>query len=201
MNPISPERHIDTRRSSRKRLRSEYVRRHHIPLVTVRPGVVYGPGNKGLTGRVGIGTFGIFLHLGGSNRIPFTYVDNCAEAIVLAGLRKGIEGEAINIVDDDPPTSRRFLKMYKKNVRSFRSVYIPHVVSHLLNFFWEKYSDWSEGQLPPAFNRKKWDSYWKGNNYSNDKLKELLGWEPRVGVEEALQLYFEYQKRMIGSDQ
>ena len=36
----------------------------------------------------GIDTFGVFLHLGGSNTIPFTYVDNCAEAIALAGLRR-----------------------------------------------------------------------------------------------------------------
>jgi nucleoside-diphosphate-sugar epimerase len=179
---------------------AEYFQQHHIPIVTVRPGVVYGPGNKGLTGRVGIGTFGIFLHLGGSNRIPLTFVNNCAEAIVLAGLKKGIEGEAINIVDDYPPTSREFLKMYKRNVKSFRTVYLPHVISYLLCYLWEKYSDWSKGQLPPAFNRKKWASYWKGNIYSNDKLKRLLGWEPRIGVNEALRQYFDYQKKVTGAD-
>jgi len=66
---------------------TEYGKRFGIPYVIVRPGYVYGPGNAGLTGRVGIGTFGVFLHLGGSNTIPFTYVDNCAEAILLAGLK------------------------------------------------------------------------------------------------------------------
>src|SRR3989441_230356 len=71
----------------------EYGKRYGIPYVIVRPGYVYGPGKEDITGRVGIDTFGIFLHLGGSNTIPFTYVENCAEAIVLAGLKKGIEGE------------------------------------------------------------------------------------------------------------
>ena len=83
----------------------------------VRPGVVYGPGNKGITGRVGLGTFGLFLHLGGSNEIPLTYVDNCADAIVLAGIKGGVDGEVFNVVDDDLPTSRKFLRLYKKNVR------------------------------------------------------------------------------------
>src|SRR5262249_48623260 len=60
----------------------EYGRKHAIPYVLVRPGAVYGPGTTDITGRVGSGAFGIFLHLGGSNVIPFTYVDNCADAIV-----------------------------------------------------------------------------------------------------------------------
>ena len=65
---------------------AEYGKNFGIPYVVVRPGSVYGPGKRQITGRVGLGTFGIFLHLGGSNTIPFTHVDNCAEAIVLAGL-------------------------------------------------------------------------------------------------------------------
>ena len=98
----------------------------------VRPGSVYGAGKREIAGRVGIGTFGLFLHLGGSNTIPFTYVDNCAEAIVLAGLVKGVDGEVFNVVDDDLPSSRQFLRLYKKNVRRFKSLYVPHAVSYAL---------------------------------------------------------------------
>src|SRR5881409_1521735 len=98
---------------------TDYGKRFGIPYVIVRPGYVYGPGHADITSRVGIGTFGVFLHLGGSNTIPFTYVDNCGEAIVLAGLKKGIEGEVFNVVDDDLPSSRRFVRLYKQNVRRF----------------------------------------------------------------------------------
>src|SRR5436309_12049290 len=108
---------------------TEYGKRFGIPYVIVRPGYVYGPGHEGITNRVGIGTFGIFLHLGGSNTIPFTYVDNCVEAIVLAGLKKGVDGEVFNVMDDDLPSSRAFLRLYKRNVRRFTSIYVPHVVS------------------------------------------------------------------------
>ncbi|OEU58230.1 MAG: hypothetical protein BA862_09290 [Desulfobulbaceae bacterium S3730MH12] len=176
----------------------EYGKKYNIPYVIVRPGVVYGPGNKGITGRVGIGTFGLFLHLGGSNKIPLSYVDNCADAIALAGLTRGCDGEIFNIVDDDLPTSRKFLRMYKQNVEHFKSIYLPHSISYFLCYLWEKYSEWSEGQLPPAFNRKKWSSYWKGNKYSNEKLKKLLGWKPKIGFEEAAMRYFEYQKEIVG---
>jgi nucleoside-diphosphate-sugar epimerase len=177
----------------------EYNMKYNIPYVIMRPGAVYGPG-KELTGRVGIGTFGIFLHLGGSNKIPLTYVDNCADALVLAGIKKNVDGEIFNIVDDNLPTSRKFLMMYKKNVGYFKSIYIPYRMFYFLCFLWEKYSDWSEGQLPPYFNRKMCSANWKGNQYSNKKLKKLLEWKPKASFDEASKRYFEQFKKTEGSD-
>src|ERR1051326_1497087 len=68
----------------------EYGNKHNLPYVIVRPGVVFGPDKPTLHGRVGIHTFGFLIHLGGSNPLPLTYVDNCAEAIVLAGIQPGV---------------------------------------------------------------------------------------------------------------
>jgi nucleoside-diphosphate-sugar epimerase len=178
----------------------EYGKEQELPYVIVRPGVVYGPGNRGITGRVGVSPFGVFLHLGGSNRIPFTYVDNCAYGIVLAGLKKGVDGEIFNIIDDDLPTSREFLWVYKKQVRDFKSIYLPHPLSYLLCFFWEKYSKWSENQLPPVFNRNKWYANWKSIKYSNEKIKKMLGWKQEVPNTEAFKQYFEYEKKRYIDD-
>src|SRR5258707_3479606 len=168
----------------------EYGRKHAMPYVIVRPGVVYGPGRNGITGRVGIGTFGVFLHLGGPNQVPLTYVDNCPDAIVLAGLSEGADGEVFNVVDDDLPSSRKLLQLYKKNVKRFSSVYIPRAVSYLLSCIWEDYSHWSRGQLPPAFNRKTWHAYWKGSKYSNAKMKHL-GWTPHISTADGLSRYLQ----------
>ena len=98
----------------------DYGKKYAMPYVIVRPSYVYGPGKDAIPGRVGIDTFGIFMHLGGSNKVALTYIDNCAEAIVLAGIVKGVEGEIFNIVDDDLPTSRQFLRSYKKTVKRFQ---------------------------------------------------------------------------------
>jgi nucleoside-diphosphate-sugar epimerase len=169
---------------------TEYGKKFGIPSVIVRPGCVYGPGNEGIHGRVGIGTFGVFLHLGGTNAIPFTYVDNCADAIALVGLQRGTDGEVFNIVDDDSPSSRQFLRLYKHQVRRFKSIYVPHILSYVLCYGWERYSAWSEGQLPPVFNRRRWHANWKKTYYSNAKLKRI-GWIPRVPTAEGLRSYFE----------
>jgi nucleoside-diphosphate-sugar epimerase len=169
---------------------TEYGNTFGVPYVIVRPGYVYGPGRSGLTGRVGMGTFGLFLHLGGSNVVPFTYVDNCVEAILRAGLVKGIDGDVFNVVDDDLVSSRRFLRLYKRHVRSFASVYVPHAVSYALCSLWEKYSNWSEGQLPPVFNARSWHAYWKKTAYSNEKIKARLGWRPTVSTADGFERYF-----------
>jgi nucleoside-diphosphate-sugar epimerase len=174
-----------------EQLVAEYGRNAGIPYVVVRPGSVYGGSKSQITGRVGLSTFGMFLHLGGSNTIPFTYVENCAEAIVLAGLVDGVAGEVFNIVDDDLPTSRDFLRQYKKYVRRFKSIYVPHAISHALCYFWESYAKSSNGQLPSAFSRKRWHMEWKKTRYTNEKLKSKLGWAPKVGTAEAMRRYFQ----------
>lgn len=180
----------------------ELVRDYHdrfgVPFTMVRPGIVFGPGKKAIPGFVGMDTFGFFMHLGGGGRLPLTYVENCAEAVVLAGLVEGVEGEAFNVVDDQLPTSRDFLRAYKQQVRNFWSVPIPYTTAYAMCAFWEWYAKRSRGQLPPVFNRRMCAFAWKGHDYSNRKLKERLGWECRVPMHEALQRYFDYQKNGSG---
>ena len=168
----------------------EYGRRFGVPHVIVRPGYVIIPGKKVISSRVGTGAFGLFLHLGGSNTLPFTYVDNCADAIVLAGLKPDVNGEVFNVVDDDLPSSRCFLRLYKQQVRPLKSVYLPHFLSYGLCRLWERYSVWSQGQLPPTYSLRVWHTFWKKTRYTNEKLKARLGWRPKVPMAEGLSRYF-----------
>ncbi len=167
----------------------EYGRKYELPYVIVRPGYVFGPGKQELSGRVGTGTFGFFIQVNGSNCLPLTFVDNCAEAIVLAGLKANVDGEIFNVVDDELLTGRQFLTAYKGKVRSFRSIRIPYFAAYGLCSLWEKYANWSKNQLPPAFNRRRCVAEWKGNRYSNQKLKDRLGWKPRVPMEKAMKAF------------
>ena len=166
----------------------EYMKRYGLPAVTLRPGYVFGPGKQELSGRVGIKAFGPFIQVSGSNRLPLTFVKNCAEAIVLAGLRPGIDGEVFNVVDDELPTARQFLQACKEAKR-FRSVRIPYWLAYGACFAWEKYSKWSNGQLPPVFNHRRCAAEWKSQRYSNQKLKERVGWRPSVPMNQAMEVF------------
>ncbi len=79
--------------------------------MTVRPSVIFGLGKDKITDRIGIGIFGVFLQLGLKYIIPLAYVDNSAVAIILAGLRDGIEGQIFNVLDDDLPINLEFLRL------------------------------------------------------------------------------------------
>jgi nucleoside-diphosphate-sugar epimerase len=166
----------------------EYGSGYNLPYVILRPGYVFGPGKRDLSGRVGINTFGFFIQVNGSHLLPLTFVDNCAEGIVMAGLRSGAEGQTFNVVDDELLTSDQFLKRLKK-AKPFRSVRIPYWLAYAMCFLWEKYSKWSKGQLPPAFNRRRCAAEWKSNRYSNAKLREQLGWRPRVPMQQAMEAF------------
>jgi nucleoside-diphosphate-sugar epimerase len=162
--------------------------RYKLPYVILRPGYVFGPGKRELNGRVGINTFGFFVQVNGFNVLPLSFVDNCAEAIVLAGLRPGVEGEVFNVVDDELISGRQFLKLYKKKVKGM-SIRIPYGIAYVLCRLWEKYSKWSKNQLPPVFNRRRCSAEWKGNRYSNRKLREKLNWTPRVPLKQAMETF------------
>ena len=166
----------------------EYGNKHNLPYVILRPGYVFGPGKRELNGRVAINTFGFLIQVGGSHPLPVTFIDNCAEAIVLAGLKPGVDGEVFNVVDDELLTGRQFLRLYKTKLERF-SVRIPYLAAYGLCLLWEKYAKWSNGQLPAVFNRRRCAAEWKGNRYSNRKLHERLGWKPRVPMNEAMEAF------------
>ena len=167
----------------------EYGEKYELPYVILRPGYVFGPGKTELNGRVAINTFGFFIQVDGSHLLPLTFVDNCAEAIVLAGLKAGVDGEIFNVVDDELLTGRQFLQAYKKKSADLSVLGCPIPSLHALCLLWEKYSKWSKGQLPPVFNRRRCAAEWKGNRYSNQKLKDRLGWKPRVPMKEAMEAF------------
>jgi nucleoside-diphosphate-sugar epimerase len=169
--------------------------KYAIPYALVRPGTVYGPGaREKLTAHIGNKTFGILLHIGGSNLLPLTYINNCAEAIVLCGLDQRTNNKVINIVDDDKISSRKFLRLYKKNVFYFKSIYMPYSVFYLFSIFWEKLAKRTHYSIPAIINPRKASFFWKGNKYSNNRLKELTNWKQTVPFEKASQLYFKYMK-------
>jgi nucleoside-diphosphate-sugar epimerase len=168
----------------------EYAKKHSIPTVVLRPGVIYGPGGGAFSTRVGLNLFGLFLHLGGNNLLPITYVDNCAEALVVAGQSSRAVGEIYNVVDDDLITASRWLALYRKNVKRIPTVRIPYAGLTLMSELVARYHKFSRGQLPAVFTRYKSRTTWGGNAFDNGKLK-AIGWKPIVSTEEGLTRAFE----------
>ena len=167
----------------------EYQEKYGFELVVLRPGVIYGPGSGHFSNRVGLSLFGRFVHLGGSNLLPLTYVENCAEAIVVAALAPEAAGQIYNVVDDDLPTSREYLRLYQERVKRMRTIPVPYWLLLWGSGKVEAYSERSKGQLPPIFTPYKTKAMWGGNTFTNAKLKGL-GWRPLIRTREALERTF-----------
>jgi nucleoside-diphosphate-sugar epimerase len=163
----------------------EYRDKFGFELVVLRPGVIYGPGGGHFSNRVGLSLFGMFVHLGGKNLLPLTYVENCAEAIVVAALHPGASGQIYNVVDDDLVTAREYLALYKKQVKPMRSVPVPYFALMWGSKMVEGYNRRSKGQLPAIFTPYKTRAMWGGNRFSNAKLKGI-GWRPLVSTRDGL---------------
>jgi nucleoside-diphosphate-sugar epimerase len=168
----------------------DYQQRYGFELVVLRPGVIYGPGSGHFSNRVGLSMFGRFVHLGGNNLLPLTYVDNCAEAIVVAALSSAATGQIYNVVDDDLLTSRQYLQLYQQQVKPMRTIPVPYWLLLWGSGIVERYSEKSKGQLPAIFTPYKTRTMWGGNRFTNAKLKHL-GWKPVVSTQKGLQLSFE----------
>ncbi|SFH71686.1 NAD-dependent epimerase/dehydratase family protein [Planctomicrobium piriforme] len=157
-----------------------------LPLVVVRPGVIYGPGRSLLTSRVGLSLGPLLVRMGGSQQLPYTYVENCASAIALAGVTPGIDGQIFNVVDDDLPNGKRILRTIRKSGQRVRSVWVPRLAIGPLSSIYERYANWSEGQLPAVITHYKSQAIWKPVRYSNEKAKHSLNWSPAISTEDAL---------------
>jgi nucleoside-diphosphate-sugar epimerase len=167
----------------------EYRERHGVALTVLRPGVIYGPSGPAMSSRVGLRVFGIFLHLGRRNRLPLTYVDNCADALIAAAEAPGALGETYNVVDDDVPTAREYLRRYRREVERVRVLSLPLWATRLLSRAVEWYHRYSRGQLPAILTPYKTEAMWRSFRYENGKLKSI-GWRPAVATDEGLRRTF-----------
>lgn len=165
-----------------------------LPLVVVRPGVIYGPGKDCFSARVGLRLGGLVLVMGGRQLMPYTHVVNCASGVVRAGLAQDVEGDAFNLIDDGLITGAELLKRRRVAIGPIRSLTVPYRAISALSGACEWYNRFSRGQLPAVLTRYKSASMWRSIGYSNDHAKTRLGWEQRVKFDDGLQETFDWMR-------
>jgi nucleoside-diphosphate-sugar epimerase len=157
-----------------------------LPLVVVRPGVLYGPGRPLLTPRVGLTFGGVLIQMGGRQRVPYCFVGNCAAAVAMAVDAPAIDGMSFNIVDDDLPRGNDVLGLHRAHISRIWCIKVPGWAIGSLARACEWCSIRSSGMFPPVLTPYKASALWKRLRFSNELAKARLGWRPMVTFEEGV---------------
>jgi nucleoside-diphosphate-sugar epimerase len=194
-DPVDRDEYAQTK-LVQERLAREFAKEHNGKVTIVRPGVVYGKDNT-WTARIGmeLGT-NRCLVVGGGTLLPITYVENCAQAIVLAAEKEQAIGQTYNIVDDSLPTHRQYLNALNRHREPrMKSLPMPWLVMRLLAataLGVNKIFLGRQAKIPSILRPAALHARCKPAKYTNKLLKDSLGWSPHYGLEEALQRSFDH---------
>lgn len=167
---------------------------HDWTLTVMRPGVIYGE-DRLFGARCGLKLSDtIWLGIGSLAQLPLTYVENCAQAIIVAVSCPDAAGQTFNVLDDDPPTQRRFAReLQRRTVPRPRIFFLPWTVLRLLAAMaslTNKAFFRGEAKLPSILVPARLHARFKPLRYSNSRIHNVLDWTPRYILEEALDRCF-----------
>lgn len=171
-------------------------------MVVLRPGMIYGPDNlwHALLGA----EFGTrYLRIGNNATLPLTYVENCAEAMVLAAERLAtdtakVDGQIVNLVDDHLPTQQAYAELVAAHVETPPTIPVPwplvRTAAGILKAGNQSLLS-GRAKFPGIAVPDRLHARFKPLRYTNAKAKRLLGWEPRVGLLEAIRRSADVERR------
>ena len=155
-------------------------------VVVVRPGDIYGPGSVPGSGLVSLGSTQLTIGRG-DNYLPYTYVDNVVDGILLALSTPTAAGEVYNLVDTPVGSARSVAERRAEIVgQQVRLLPIPTVPLNALARFLELRQQARNGDLAPPLTRFHIASETRDVHYDVSKAHRELGWDGEVGIEEGL---------------
>jgi nucleoside-diphosphate-sugar epimerase len=162
-------------------------------LVVVRPGTIYGRERR-FHYRLGrpLGD-GAMLVLGGCNMLPLTYVENTASLLAEAGRHPAAAGEVFNAVDPSELTQLGYVRRWRRAPEGPRVVIpFPLAPLRLAGRALQRAERRTGGRLsPPAFlDPYVMEPSMRRFRWAPSRAIELLGWQPPVPLEEALNRTF-----------
>ena len=156
-------------------------RTSNLPLVIVRPGMVYGPGSKSWTVR--LANFAKSgrtpLINGGSGTAYPVYIDNLVDLLMLCASHPAAVGEIFNGVDDGPVTLKEFLGGYMQMAHTNRAIRVPGWAASSAAALVDPFV--------PGWNVRYLANQLTGRGQVlNGKARRVLGWSQRVSLAEGL---------------
>jgi nucleoside-diphosphate-sugar epimerase len=171
---------------------------HHdgLPAVIVRPGTFFGPGDRLHFGRIAdrLRARRSLLVGRGNNFLPFVYVTDVVQGLLLALDHPNAVGQAFNITNDQPLTQKELFTAVAHAVGAPRPrIHAPFHALYAAGAGAERIAMMTHSEKQPPLTRLGVMLFGNSNRHSIDKARTMLGYEPgmplRVGIQIAAEWY------------
>jgi nucleoside-diphosphate-sugar epimerase len=166
----------------------ETHRTKNLPVVIIRPGVLFGPGGKNIFKNKKI-----FISAK-SKVLPYIHVKNVVDAIILSANTDMAIGKTYNVIGDEQITQGDFQKRTAcvsddRGMKIFMPRPALFALAKSVQFLFGRLSP---GVSPP-FGDYHYRSLVRNLKYDNSKIKVELGWRPTVSIDEGITATFKYR--------
>jgi nucleoside-diphosphate-sugar epimerase len=168
----------------------EYHRKHGVPVVVLRPGFVYGPRDRAVLPKlIKRMTNGKVHYLGGDRRALNTiYIGNLIDAVFLAIDKPTAVGQVYNLTDGEDVSKRRFFEAVADGMGLPRSKQIlPRWLAAILVRLLERQMRRAVARdKNPLLTPAQFKFLLLNLDFSIEKAKRELGYQPRVTFDEGM---------------
>jgi nucleoside-diphosphate-sugar epimerase len=163
-------------------------------VVILRPATVYGPGSKDVIGEIARAIVGRHMLLidGGRPVAGLCFIDNLADVAMLALREQAAAGEAFNVSDGLDVTWRQLTDglaagLGRPRVRWTVPYWLAVGIGFALEHGYRLLRRSTGLSSQPLLSRQAVQVLGRNQDFSNRKLRETLGWEPRVDYRTGLE--------------
>jgi nucleoside-diphosphate-sugar epimerase len=159
--------------------------RRGAPGVVLRPGLLFGPGKRPPLARQSFGVGGLKLILATPNyTLPMAFVDNVADAVLLAARCDAAVGRAFTIVDANVRQAEYLASYRAASGEAWRPVFLPVGAVALAALLAERGLRLLRRRSPVTYHQVRRATH--SAHYDCSRAERILGWRPAVTVQEGL---------------
>jgi nucleoside-diphosphate-sugar epimerase len=184
----SGEAYIDSKIDAERMVRV-YAGRVAPEVVIVRPGFVYGPGDRRFLPKL-LDALARrqFAYIGdGRKLLNLSYVDDVARGLLLAATEPAAAGQAYNLTDGTETTLRDFVEFLCRQLGiPAPTKRIPPAVAWAACYGAEALARARRAEEAPRLNRGRMRFLYYNQHYSGEKARRELGYRPRFTYREGI---------------
>jgi nucleoside-diphosphate-sugar epimerase len=168
----------------------EFHKEHGLPAVIVRPGFIYGERDRTvlpkLLTNLRRGTFAYFGS--GEQALNCIYAKNLVHGIFLAATCPAAVGESFNLTDGEPVSKTRFVGRVAELAGLPKPTrHIPRGLAKFLATVVEGVAKLRGAKNPPLINKARYKFLGLNLDYSIDKARTILSYEPPYSFDDAIE--------------